>query len=820
MLDASVVADDGANESFLTLGFCVCSLLILIISFCRFPADPVKLWILEELATDSSSPTGSAASNHPPPPYPAERKKNINKHLQTTSSSTSTSSSSSQLLQLVCEALDNETSVDTESGTFEVVIAKHEPRPSSDGEEDQSFVSGSDTSRQLLLSENPAEESLLSGCVSVAGSSLVESNGLVVRFDEVVPLTTVREENLLSTVIEEEPDSLEEFIQAETACGCSKPPNGLSGGNPAESQSSAAVTVHQPECIGNGNSSERVLDLNGGDDADEGKQTHSSEYHFSPSKSSEDPTLVALPVIITGSESDDQPERKLGPSEGISELNLEDSESGEDNKKEISPQNFDVTFESGEKAALASSALLPPSTSLPSSPSSAPSTDTFPLNEDQREKNQSKVATSPFFKTNQEENDGEKWLVQALDVNDGQIIKRKVKEQDSSSRQVQSEKESSVDDDCEVGHERVLGDQKRIHPHDHHINSERNKMKLIEAPDSGCPDPWLNNDRKPSPTSSPGPAASEATIRADDDEASSTFVLRDSGRNQENLTCFSTSKVLRPPPTFLEVPDVVTHLTFEPIASLVSDLSPVDENVGAQTPLPDKPPTEPSPVTNGYTKHPSKGMTSHANGVHGSKNGGGGAKDHISRKKQELTQTTFKRSSSIKDLRDKQNEAEVMIAREIIELKHREEELKIMRQEMARIQALRMTSGSKDSPIDGNKGSAVPSDVSSVEIEGRCSPSSSEISTTDSVSGRRSVDSLESSNCSSSSSGVGHKINRLNRIKVKPFEDKEEVASSAIQPPFSKMTESPIEREIRITKEREEELRREKFLRINQTSSG
>lgn len=184
----------------------------------------------------------------------------------------------------------------------------------------------------------------------------------------------------------------------------------------------------------------------------------------------------------------------------------------------------------------------------------------------------------------------------------------------------------------------------------------------------------------------------------------------------------------------------------------------------------------------------------------------------------------FKRSSSIKDLREKQNEAEIKIAREILELKQREEELRIMRQEMNRINALRAKEDIK----------AVPSDVSSVEIDGRCSPSSSEISTTESVSGRISVDSLEShSNChsNSSSSSTDHhlhhnyhnhhnKVKRPsnNNIKVKPFEEKldhENVSyfNQGMNSLLKKKQESPIEREIRILKEREEELRLEKLKR-------
>lgn len=180
--------------------------------------------------------------------------------------------------------------------------------------------------------------------------------------------------------------------------------------------------------------------------------------------------------------------------------------------------------------------------------------------------------------------------------------------------------------------------------------------------------------------------------------------------------------------------------------------------------------------------------------------------------------TLFKRSSSIKDLREKQNEAEIKIAKEILELKQREEELRIMRQEMNRMNSMRMVK---------EEIKAVPSDVSSVEIDGRCSPSSSEISTTESVSGRISVDSLEShSNChsnSSSTSSTDHphynhhsKVKRLSNMKVKPFEEKvsENIAYfNQGMNSLMKKQESPIEREIRILKEREEELRLEKLKR-------
>ena len=177
--------------------------------------------------------------------------------------------------------------------------------------------------------------------------------------------------------------------------------------------------------------------------------------------------------------------------------------------------------------------------------------------------------------------------------------------------------------------------------------------------------------------------------------------------------------------------------------------------------------------------------------------------------------TLFKRSSSIKDLREKQNEAEIKIAKEILELKQREEELRIMRQEMNRMRVVKEDI------------KAVPSDVSSVEIDGRCSPSSSEISTTESVSGRISVDSFEShSNChsnSSSTSSTDHphynhhnKVKRLSNMKVKPFEEKvsENIAYfNQGMNSLMKKQESPIEREIRILKEREEELRLEKLKR-------
>lgn len=236
-----------------------------------------------------------------------------------------------------------------------------------------------------------------------------------------------------------------------------------------------------------------------------------------------------------------------------------------------------------------------------------------------------------------------------------------------------------------------------------------------------------------------------------------------------------------------------------------------------------------------------------------------------------------KRSSSIKDLREKQNDAEVKIAKEIIELKQREEELKLMRQEMLRIQnhhhdQQQQTSASsssfpkqekllhhlpneKNSPENivrqgvtscstrsdssGDKSCAIlnsssvasVSDVSSVEMDtvsSSCPRSSSpstnsEVSTTDSVSGRISVDSLDSSASSAAAKRMMQQQNSVhsNRIQqqkqqqtrsirsMKPYEEAINEASRSKSRSTSHLNESPIEREIRLVREREEELRRE-----------
>lgn len=156
------------------------------------------------------------------------------------------------------------------------------------------------------------------------------------------------------------------------------------------------------------------------------------------------------------------------------------------------------------------------------------------------------------------------------------------------------------------------------------------------------------------------------------------------------------------------------------------------------------------------------------------------------------------------------NEAELRIASEIKELKKREDELRRMREELMLAQQQASNSSgdvTKESSLESPANDASPasatavcSDVSSVEIEGRCSPSS-EMSTTDSCSGRVSADSLESSTCSLASAGGKAVARTSERIKVKPFEVNEEA------PIYEALQESPIEREIRSVREREEELR-------------
>lgn len=235
-----------------------------------------------------------------------------------------------------------------------------------------------------------------------------------------------------------------------------------------------------------------------------------------------------------------------------------------------------------------------------------------------------------------------------------------------------------------------------------------------------------------------------------------------------------------------------------------------------------------------------------------------------------------KRSSSIKDLRDKQKDAEVKIAKEIIELKQREDELKLMRQEMFHIQnqMQQQTSSSSSSSQKEEKllhhqlqkdcqntgkgvmttscsatrsdssdkspascailtssSVASVSDVSSVEMDvvsSSCPRSSSpstnsEVSTTDSVSGRVSVDSLDSSASSAAAKRlVKHQTTRQQEQKqqqprsirsMKPYEEVISEASRSKSRSTSHLNESPIEREIRLVKEREEELRRELEMR-------
>lgn len=135
------------------------------------------------------------------------------------------------------------------------------------------------------------------------------------------------------------------------------------------------------------------------------------------------------------------------------------------------------------------------------------------------------------------------------------------------------------------------------------------------------------------------------------------------------------------------------------------------------------------------------------------------------------------------------NEAEIKIALEIQELKQREEELRQQREEMQRLRLMKEAAETK----------TVCSDTCSIEIDGRCSPSSSELSTSDSYSGRMSLDSSFSSASKQSAS------NRSNHIRAKPFEVENDDSSA-----YSILIESPIEREMRVAREREEELRQAK----------
>lgn len=316
------------------------------------------------------------------------------------------------------------------------------------------------------------------------------------------------------------------------------------------------------------------------------------------------------------------------------------------------------------------------------------------------------------------------------------------------------------------------------------------------------------------------------------------------------------------------------------------------------------PPSTNSSDTSG--EESSKTAEKHNNAVHVfSKNVGKNPKNTYSNGNSKLTNYGLLKkgggvSSSIKkELREKHNEAEVKIAKEIIELKQREEELKRMRREIqekaGQQEVTNVTSIQKESlstfdsqkkPLsssttyinssnsnssvisssclstsssatgketvvdvvgDKDKGSVICSDVSSVEMEemvvlgGRSSsPSShSELSTTESISGRVSANSLESSASSAEAKQQqqlqlqqlqlqekregrqAHRTTKENRGAVpngirsirsmKPYEEAISEATSrmtkSMSTPF--LNESPIEREIRLVREREEELKRE-----------
>lgn len=174
-----------------------------------------------------------------------------------------------------------------------------------------------------------------------------------------------------------------------------------------------------------------------------------------------------------------------------------------------------------------------------------------------------------------------------------------------------------------------------------------------------------------------------------------------------------------------------------------------------------------------------------------------------------------KRSASIKDLRNlsNKNDTELRIVKEIIDLKQREEELKQMRQELMRIKSKQ----EKTSCNDVGGGTSC-SEVSSVEIDGRCSPSNSEISTTESTSGRISVDSFDSG--SNSSAGRNDNMGKKTSIRsMKPYEEVIKDQSS-YKKTASAQHESPIEKEIRLAKQREEELRKEKEQLVQKIKSA
>ncbi|KAI1289349.1 hypothetical protein HDE_08773 [Halotydeus destructor] len=154
-------------------------------------------------------------------------------------------------------------------------------------------------------------------------------------------------------------------------------------------------------------------------------------------------------------------------------------------------------------------------------------------------------------------------------------------------------------------------------------------------------------------------------------------------------------------------------------------------------------------------------------------------------------------------------EAEMKIAQEILEFKRREDELRSQREESAKVV--------QQQQLAGNEAKLVCSETVSSDTEGRFSPSS-ELSTTESYGGRNSAQSLDSSTFSSSSITTTistGKTDHLNDIKVKPLmdgandDDHHDDASSESKPVKTE-NESPIEREIRMIQDRENELQSSK----------
>lgn len=149
-------------------------------------------------SSESDGRTSSSAS----PPFPSERKinnlaSNGSLPMSHDISHEKPSKSISPLLHLVCDALDRSKVDESIAPKDELLFDPF----ASDTTNDDNFVV-----HKVLMNGNDLLDDL-----TIANSLMIPSRSL----DE-------REENLLSTVIEEEheQDSLEEFIKHETECGC------------------------------------------------------------------------------------------------------------------------------------------------------------------------------------------------------------------------------------------------------------------------------------------------------------------------------------------------------------------------------------------------------------------------------------------------------------------------------------------------------------------------------------------------------------------------------------------------------------------------